>query len=111
MEENGKKQRVILINGDSTKWYEQAIFIVKKDAAGAEMPLDFVAEAEKIINEYTRRKKMPNPYAVYQNQSAVSKQHSSITRRQSNVSVNVFLNALMLISCALLVTVLYCFFK
>ena len=45
-------KRIILINGDSTKWYEQAIFIVKRNAAQNELPVDFVKEAEKIINSY-----------------------------------------------------------
>ena len=46
----GKTERVILVKGDSTKWYEQAIFIVnpKTDT----IPVDFVAEAEKIISDY-----------------------------------------------------------
>jgi len=46
----GKKERVILIQGDESKWYEQAIFIVNQEAE--EMPVDFVAEAEKLINTY-----------------------------------------------------------
>jgi len=46
----GKTERVILVKGDATKWYEQAIFIVNTNADT--MPVDFVAEAEKIISDY-----------------------------------------------------------
>ncbi len=46
--------RVILIKGNNSKWYEQAIFIVRKDAPKSQIPVDFVLEAEKIINNYMR---------------------------------------------------------
>ncbi|MCL2285947.1 MAG: hypothetical protein FWC32_06225 [Firmicutes bacterium] len=48
----GKTERVVLVKGDTTKWYEQAIFIVNPNFSAAAMPVDFVTEAEKIINEY-----------------------------------------------------------
>ena len=41
------KQRAISIKGDYTKDYEQVIFIMKEDKKPI---LDFIAEAEKIIN-------------------------------------------------------------
>lgn len=50
-----KNDRVILIKGDNSKWYEQAIFIIKKDASASKMPVDFVLEAENIINNYMMR--------------------------------------------------------
>lgn len=53
----GRKERVILIKGDATKWYEQAIFIVNKDIPPENIPVDFVAEAEKIINNYIIKKR------------------------------------------------------
>ena len=52
----GKKERVILIKGDESKWYEQAIFIVNQDIPKDQIPLDFVAEAEKIIHNHVRKK-------------------------------------------------------
>ncbi|MCL2198564.1 MAG: hypothetical protein FWB80_06550 [Defluviitaleaceae bacterium] len=58
-------ERVILIKGDGTKWYNQAIFIVNKDTPAIHMPVDFVAEAEKIIcNHMATGKKAAAP-AVY----------------------------------------------
>ena len=46
----GKTERVILVKGNAKSWYEQAIFIIKPTVDT--QPLDFVAEAEKIIHEY-----------------------------------------------------------
>ncbi len=102
------KKRVILINGDDTKWYEQAIFIVKKDVDGAMVPVDFVSEAEKIINDYMKTKNIPNPYAAYQKQ--ISKQPKKM-RKTVNGAVDFILNGAMLLSCVLLAAVLYNFFK
>ena len=44
--------RVILIKGDSSKWYEQAIFVVRKNISSGSLPMDYVLEAEKIISNY-----------------------------------------------------------
>jgi len=51
-----KKERVILIKGNDSQWYEQAIFIVNQKAPREDIPVDFVAEAEKIINSHVRNK-------------------------------------------------------
>ncbi|MCL2351776.1 MAG: hypothetical protein FWC55_04500 [Firmicutes bacterium] len=45
-------ERVILIKGGQSNWFEQAIFIVKKNIPQACVPVDFVAEAERIIDGY-----------------------------------------------------------
>lgn len=49
------KKKVILINGDTSKWYEQVIFIVKEEKED-KVPKNLVLEAEKIINEYVSKK-------------------------------------------------------
>ena len=46
-------QRAIAIKGDYTKEYEQVIFIMKEDKKPV---LDFVLEAEKIINNKKKNK-------------------------------------------------------
>ena len=51
----GKKERVILIKGDKSKWYEQAIFIVNQNTPQENIPVDFVFEAEKIIQNHVRK--------------------------------------------------------
>ena len=52
----GKTERVILVKGGSKKWYEQVIFIVNPKAPANMIPVDFVAEAEKIISEYNLKR-------------------------------------------------------
>ena len=46
------QDKVVLIKGDPTKWYHQAIFIINQDLPTEKIPIDFVAEAEKIIYNY-----------------------------------------------------------
>jgi len=48
MELYDSKRKVVLVRGDKSKFYEQAIFILRAEAA--EKQIDFVKEAEKIIN-------------------------------------------------------------
>jgi len=48
MELYDSKRKVVLVRGDKSKFYEQAIFILREEAA--EKQIDFVKEAEKIIN-------------------------------------------------------------
>ena len=46
-------ERVVLIKGDATKWYSQVVFIMNPKNPG--IPVDLVAEAERIILDYKRR--------------------------------------------------------
>ena len=57
MENTDTNDRIILVTGDSKKWFEQAIFIVRKDFPKDNMPKDFISEAEQIINGYLSGKK------------------------------------------------------
>ena len=49
-------ERVIVIKGDASKWYSQAVFIINPNAPTDKIPMDFVAEAEKIIYNYMAKK-------------------------------------------------------
>ncbi len=46
------KKKVITVNGDSSKWYDKVIFVVKKDKEKNYNNVDFVLEAENIISDY-----------------------------------------------------------
>ncbi len=46
-----KNERVILIKGDKSKWYDQIIFILKNKPE-TKPPVDLVKEAEKIVGNY-----------------------------------------------------------
>ena len=48
MELYDSKRKVVLVRGDKNKFYEQAIFILR--AGASQNQIDFVKEAEKIIN-------------------------------------------------------------
>ncbi len=45
------KKKVITVSGDSSKWYDKVIFVVKKDSINYK-DVDFVLEAENIISNY-----------------------------------------------------------
>ena len=50
-------KKIILIKGGKSRWFEQAIFILKDKDAKCDLPKNFVEEAEKIINNYMLKKK------------------------------------------------------
>ena len=74
-----KKERVILIKGDASKWYEQAIFIVNQNTPKDQIPLDFVAEAEKIIQNHIRKSGQSGSFGNVKN-----KAKSSTGNKKSN---------------------------
>ena len=49
-------ERVVVIKGNPEKWYSQAVFILNPCVKTEEIPIDFVAEAEKLIYNYMARK-------------------------------------------------------
>jgi hypothetical protein len=90
-------ERVILIKGDASKWYNQAIFIVKKEIPPDKIPVDFVAEAEKIINKYmTGQSRKPAP--------AVKPQAPAAKVKKSRFDF--MLNMVMLAGCLVIVGML-----
>lgn len=121
----GQTERVILIKGDGTKWYNQAIFIVNQDTPKDKMPVDFVAEAERIINTYMSKvsnmhqKGAPvsigggnmatAPVAVASlpvPKPAVAKKARPVNKKSSKVDV--VLNFLMVLACiAIVATFVY----
>jgi len=73
-------KRVILITGDHNKWYEQAIFIVKKNAMGAVVATDLIAEAEMIVNNYLGSSSPAN--TINYNPEPQPKQKGKVTEKQ-----------------------------
>jgi len=51
------KEQVVVIQGDATKWYSQAVFIMNPSPTAQPVPVDLVAEAEKIIFNYEARRR------------------------------------------------------
>lgn len=105
-------ERVILIKGGGTKWYEQAIFIVNKETPAIHMPVDFVAEAEKIINAHMGTKAaapavytshMPKPYIQ---PSLHAPATPTGTRKKPKTSkFDFILNMVMVLACVAIVAV------
>lgn len=95
-------ERVILIKGDHSKWYDQAIFIVKKNIPQNKIPVDFVAEAEKIINGYV---------GVGGSHALATTRRSTEKRTKKSSNFDLFLNLIMLGSCLVLAGILLWTFK
>ena len=57
MELYDNKRKVMLVRGDKSKQYEQAIFILRDGALHGQ--IDFVKEAERIINASSRSGAVP----------------------------------------------------
>ncbi len=89
-------ERIILIKGDSSKWYEQAIFIIKKNIPGNKVPVDLVFEAEKIINGYMQ-KQTPS----FEKKFAIEKKPELVvskkTLKRKNKTFDAVLNTIILI--------------
>ncbi|MCL2752873.1 MAG: hypothetical protein FWE44_01840 [Defluviitaleaceae bacterium] len=54
-------RKIVLLKGDNSKCYEQAIFILRPQAAGM-AEIDFVKEAERIISGETLQQKLAEKY-------------------------------------------------
>jgi hypothetical protein len=98
----GSNERVILIKGDADKWYNQAIFIVNKDLPPGKLPVDFVAEAEKIIADYMRRKRTPLNAASFPEKIAVNPAKPKVNKRKFDS----FINFCLILGTALIVAAL-----
>lgn len=116
--ENHTNKRVILITGDN-KWYEQAIFIVKKNTPKSSIPKNFIREAEEIIESYMVYGKKGNPnaskveYANYNGQNKIYiDNNEKMSKKKSNRKFDFALNLLMLFSCCFLAgTLAFMFYK
>lgn len=99
--------KVILINGTNSNWYDQVIFILKPDNV-TKIPVNLVGEAEKIINDYMKLKysdknKYVKPIENNHNSSVKTKTKPSI---KSNKKVfNNFLNV-SIFCCIVLIGIL-----
>ena len=100
----GKTERVVLVKGGGDKWYEQAIFIVNSNAPTNSMPVDFVAEAEKIIDEYNLKQKSKK--AVPGNMPIVPIPSKVQPFEKDMKKPHFVLGALMLVACIIIALVL-----
>lgn len=99
------KKKVILVKGDNSKWFEQAIFIINPNTTPGNMPVDLVKEAEKIINSYLIKK---NSYSYKNYPPKTSIMEKKI---KSNKNINSILNISIVLCCILIGLILYYFTK
>ncbi|MCL2407539.1 MAG: hypothetical protein FWC95_06380 [Defluviitaleaceae bacterium] len=83
-------KRIILITGDKDKWYEQAIFIVKKDVGTISNADALIDEAERIINSYLTENPEDEEESSY---TPIVSVNNKINRRKSPLAA--FLNLLL----------------
>lgn len=112
------KKKVVLIKGDNTKCYEQAIFILKPDIPQNKIPINFVAEAEKIINNCFHKTlfkrnintaiSVSKPHKV-QNNSRPYKRNKAKVKK--NNALNTILNILIVLLVILFSIIFYGIFN
>ena len=104
---SSKGKNVICINGDSSKLYKQVIFVMKENeyAINSKKPIDFVSEAEKILNGYVNEepeiRKNESKNAFIQNKGGIQQ---LVIKKSS--ALDIMLNALILVCCIGLTIVL-----
>ncbi len=95
------KKKVITVSGDSSKWYDKVIFVVKKEQNQNYENIDFVLEAENIISNYMLNSKMEvgKAYNVCENTNkSRNLAHSKIDMfLYSSISVCIFLISYLII--------------
>jgi len=98
-------KRVILITGDQSKWYEQAIFIVRKNAMDAAGPTDFIKEAESIISNYMGglAPRTPKESDIV---PSIASAKAPAYRKARRSKFDVFVNAMIVIASSVLLTML-----
>ncbi|MCL2617085.1 MAG: hypothetical protein FWD96_05515 [Defluviitaleaceae bacterium] len=119
-----ENRKVVLLNGNTTSWFDQAIIIVKdghksEDFEGGKPSPNLIAQAEKIVNGC-------NPFKIYTQNFAykaddVGSKPPSTTHKPTGTetgihvpgkknakkdSFDIYLNAIMIISCIALAGVL-----
>ena len=91
-------RQVILVTGGAAKWFEQAIFVVKKSTKPADIPTDFVAEAERIVNRYLHGQSRPGKAGAIFCDSIAPTAHRRTKKRRGDLALSIA----MLLCCAIL---------
>ena len=98
-------KRVILITGDHTKWYEQAIFIVRKTAMNTAAHTDFIKEAEQIISNYMGGLSPRTPQTPDTIKNSASKEKRAPSRKQRTV-FDTIVNVMIIVAATVLLSLL-----
>lgn len=92
------KKKVITVSGDSSKWYDKVIFVVKNESVQKNMNIDFVMEAENIISDYMLNKNMEVGKVYNKNANVISKNKSTAidTFFYSSITICIVLLSILL---------------
>ena len=108
------KGRVIMIRGDKSKWYEQAIFVIRKNFPDNQIPVDIVAEAEKIIQNCQINPHHIPPMPTFKHVATPTKPitvpQKGIKRKKST-GLDISLNVIMFLCCVIVVGLLLWTFR
>ena len=103
-----EQNKVVLINGDNSKFFDQAIFIVKKNVPENKIPVDFVAEAEKIISMHLSKKRRGHAsYIHFAPEFELDMVKEELARKKRWVKVHVLLHLVLLSTCMTLAYLLF----
>ncbi len=106
-------EKVILIKGDGSKWFQQAIFVLNPNFASVSN-IDFVQEAEKIISSYMSGKNKAAITTAYSATKPVQKTvlptpaprtKAPVIKKQGN-TFDILINSIMLVCCLMMAFVL-----
>ena len=102
-----EQNKVVLVNGDNSKFFDQAIFIVKKNIPDNKIPVDFVAEAEKIIGLHLAKKRRSREtYIRFAPEFELDMLKEELSRKKRGIKIHMFLNLVLLTACITMVYLL-----
>ena len=95
-----EQNKVVLINGDNSKFFDQAIFIVKKNVPENKIPVDFVAEAEKIISVHLAKKRRGrDTYIHFAPEFELDMVKEELARKRRGFKIHMFIHFTLLVTC------------
>jgi len=98
-----EQNKVVLINGDSSKFFDQAIFIVKKNIPDNKIPMDFIAEAERIIGMHLARKRRgQDTYIRLAPEFELDIVKEELARKKRGIKFHMLLHLVLLTTCVTL---------
>ena len=102
-----EQNKVVLVNGDNSKFFDQAIFIVKKNVPEKNIPVDFVAEAEKIIGMHLAKKRRGHDtYIRFAPEFELDIVKEELARKKRGIKFHIMLNLILLTACITMVYML-----
>ena len=103
-----EQNKVVLINGDNSKFFDQAIFIVKKNIPENKVPVDFVAEAERIISMYLAKKRRGHDSFIrFAPEFELDMVKEELARKRRGIRIHILLNLVLFTACIIMVYLLF----